>query len=134
MQLGNADFSELKNFIKNVKKNTEPKKIEDLNIEIIRELAQRFFAKVVNKTPKISGYLITNWNIGSIEKHGNFYKIEVFNTTDYASYVNDGHRSRDGAHWVLGRHFIEISEQHLRQDAEKVIKEKLEKFLNTVIR
>ncbi|HBH4065677.1 TPA: HK97 gp10 family phage protein, partial [Clostridioides difficile] len=43
----------------------------------------------------------------------------------YASYVNFGHRTKDGKGWVKGQHFLTISEMELQSQVDKIIEKKL---------
>ncbi|MEW9486442.1 HK97 gp10 family phage protein, partial [Clostridioides difficile] len=60
-----------------------------------------------------------------VYKQGNNYIIEVVNPTEYASYVNFGHRTKDGKGWVKGQHFLTISEMELQSQVDKIIEKKL---------
>jgi len=71
-------------------------------------------------------------NLLNVTKDGKKYIIEIVNPVSYASYVNNGHRTRDHKGWVPGRFFLEISEQELEREAPKIIENKLEKYLRSV--
>lgn len=60
-----------------------------------------------------------------IKKSGNSYTIEIINPVEYASYVEYGHRTRDGAGWVPGRYMLTISEEKLRQITPAILERKL---------
>ena len=92
---------------------------------------------------KVGGTLRRGWTAGTgnaagyaaalpVAKAGNEYRIEVINPVEYASYVEFGHRTRDGTGWVNGHYFLTLSEQDLRSLAPGLIEEKLEKRLREV--
>lgn len=65
-------------------------------------------------------------------KHvGNVVVIEVKNPVEYASYVEYGHRTRNGAGqgWVEGKFMLTLSEQEVETIAPKVLEKKLTAYL-----
>ena len=103
-----------------------------------KELAARLLRKVVKRTPvgqypsgsgKTGGTLRRGWTIdANIVKVGNEYEITVFNNVHYASYVEFGHRTRNGG-WVVGRFMMTESEIELEAQAPKILEKKIEKIL-----
>ena len=98
-----------------------------------KELAARLLRKVVKRTPvgqypsgsgKTGGTLRRGWAIdANIVKVGNEYEITVFNNVHYASYVEFGHRTRNGG-WVVGRFMMTESEIELEAQAPKILEKK----------
>lgn len=93
----------------------------------------------------IGGTLKKAWAVSDVEKHGDTYTVTVFNPTEYAMYVEHGHRQRVGRYvpalgkklkkgWVEGKHMLAISEKELqgKSDAiiERMLQEKLEEIIN----
>ena len=75
-----------------------------------------------------------------MRKNGGNYEIEVSNSTEYASYVEFGHRQTPGRYvpaigkrlkksWVKGKFMLTISEEELRKEAPAVIKRKISEWL-----
>ena len=101
-------------------------------------LAARLLRKVVKRTPvgqypsgsgKTGGTLRRGWAIDAdIVKVGNEYEITVFNNVHYASYVEFGHRTRNGG-WVVGRFMMTESEIEMEAQAPKILERKIEKIL-----
>lgn len=88
----------------------------------------------------VGGNLRRSWTVGEIEKHGEIYKIEIINPTEYASYVEYGHRQKPGryvpaigkrlkAGWVKGHFMMTISEKEIQAMVPAWIKKKLEAYL-----
>ena len=131
--------------------------IADSNDEFIescaKELAARLLAKVIKRTPvgdysgdsytcegghvhkghkvtgKVGGTLRRNWTIGEIKKIGGVFQIEVINPTEYASYVEYGHRTRNHKGWVKGHFMLTISEQEIERDSKAILERKLQNYL-----
>ena len=67
-----------------------------------------------------------------VRKVGDYYEIEIINPVEYASYVEFGHRTRNGG-WVEGQHMLTISEERLKQIAPRVLEKMLYQKLREVI-
>ncbi|WP_347707385.1 HK97 gp10 family phage protein [Colidextribacter sp. OB.20] len=89
------------------------------------------------------GTLRDAWVILPVEKVGNTYIVTVVNATEYASYVEFGHRQRPGryvpalgkslkASWVKGRFMLTISEQELEAQLPALLEQKLYTLLKGV--
>lgn len=89
------------------------------------------------------GTLQDAWVILPVEKVGNTYIVTVVNATEYASYVEFGHRQRPGryvpalgkslkASWVKGRFMLTISEQELEAQLPALLEQKLYTLLKGV--
>lgn len=119
------------------------KKIVDNNDRFIESLAKDLAARLLenlNKvTPVKTGVLNKNWYV-VITKVSGGYEAEIINNTEYASYVNYGHRQTPGRYvpaigkrlkkgWVDGKFFIELSVAELKAITEPLLEKKLKKYL-----
>ena len=112
--------------------------VDKLCREGAKELAARLLRKVAKRTPvgqypkgsgRVGGTLRRGWTIDAdVVKVGNEYEITVFNNVEYASYVEYGHRTRNGG-WVVGRFMMTESELELEAQAPKILERKIEKIL-----
>ena len=118
---------------------------EQFFTDCLNELANRFLALVVPRTPAKSGVLRKGWinGMGSPTSSGTTHQIIVTNDTPYASYVEYGHRQEPGryvpaigkrlvASWVNGQHFQQGAEDDLSKVAPGVVQGKLNLYLRTV--
>lgn len=89
------------------------------------------------------GTLRRGWTVGDIQKMGDSYEIEIINPTEYASYVEYGHRQTPGRYipalgklakkaWVPGKFMLTISEKEIKNLAPKLIEKKLAEKLREV--
>ncbi|MEZ7717794.1 HK97 gp10 family phage protein [Leptotrichia wadei] len=133
-----VQFDGLKEFQKTIE-NMEKEK-EQLMIDTIKELAARLLRKVIKRTPSDTGNLRRNWAVSDVRKNGGNYEIEVSNSTEYASYVEFGHRQTPGRFvpaigkrlkksWVKGKFMLTISEDELKRQALAVIEKKITEWL-----
>ncbi len=66
-----------------------------------------------------------------IKKVGSNFEIEIINPVEYASYVEFGHRTRDGTGWVEGRYMLTTSEEALKTAAPRILEKMLlESFMD----
>lgn len=101
-----------------------------------KELAARLIAKVIKRTPVDKGTLRRAWSANNIKvSHvGNNYVVEIINPTEYASYVEYGHRTVNHKGWVPGQFMLTISEEEIRQSAPGILEKKVKKWLSGVIK
>lgn len=148
---GKVDYKQLKEFQKKLQQ------LNDMQQEFCeaaaKELAARLLAKVIRRTPvgqypagsgMTGGTLRRGWtgnaNAGAayaqslpIQKQGNTFVVDIINPTEYASYVEYGHRTRGGGGWVQGRFMLTISVSELQKDAPKILEKKLTKWLGEAL-
>jgi len=158
---GKVDFQALKDLEQRLDK-LEKTDFDRFCREAAAEIASRLLAKVKKRTPTgvvpdyateeakrqyWSGYgggtLRDAWTILPVEKQGDNYVVTIVNNTEYASYVEYGHRQRPGryvpalgkrlkANWVKGRFMLTISEQELERQLPRLLEKKLYALLKEV--
>lgn len=154
MKWGRLDIREFEKFQKKLENMAKEEELRKLNEKAIKELAARFLRKVIERTPtgkykgKQGGTLKRGWtaktqeeaeknetDINSflkgmvVQKKGDTYEITIINPVDYAEYVEYGHRTVNHKGWVEGRFMMTVSEEELRQDADKIVQKKFEAYL-----
>ena len=128
---GRVDYRQLVKFRDKLEK-LQSADIPKFQEQMVKELAARLLRKAIKNTPVDSGWLREGWFIGGTHKNGNVYEIEVYNNTEYAPYVEYGHRTANHSGWVSGRFMLTISEKELQQNADKIVQQKLERLLRGV--
>lgn len=137
---GSFDFSEMENMAKTFKKALDERVIDRFIQDFLLEMAYRAERKIKKRTPvgvgtPAPGNLRRNWTVGKVMRQGDAYVVEIFNNTDYASFVEFGHRTGiDLTKWVEGRFMMTTSmkemEQELPRYLEKRQMELLKKLMN----
>ncbi|NLG90106.1 MAG: HK97 gp10 family phage protein, partial [Clostridiaceae bacterium] len=74
--------------------------------DFLLEMAFRAERKIKKRTPVNTGNLRRNWRVGNVERRGNSYVVEIYNNTDYASFVEYGFRSHFVPGYWQGNHFV----------------------------
>lgn len=141
MSWGKVNTKQLEQFQKRIQA-LSGKELDTFCRRAAKELAARLLRKVKMRTPvgvysagsgKTGGTLRRNWTIDAdITKVGNEYEIVVINATDYADYVEFGHRTRGGGGWVEGRFMMTESELELEAQAPKILERKLLEVISEV--
>lgn len=126
-KMGNFDFSEFKKFRGNLKEMH--KAFPGFMRECVIELANRLLAKVVPRTPVLSGELRRSWTIGQVVITDAGAEIEVFNPVYYSPYIEYGHRTANHEGWVEGRFMMRISNQELKRELPGIMKRKMDQFI-----
>lgn len=121
------NYEDIKKFEKQVinKKNELNKFLNDLTLKS----AMTFFREIVNNTPIVTGVLRNGWYLSEegVISVGNEYSIDIINNVEYATYVNYGHRLKNGE-WLEGQHFIEKAEILTKHVIEENIREEIKKY------
>jgi hypothetical protein len=142
-----VNIDELKKFKQGLDKMNEAQRVRWTETAI-KDLAQLLLEKVTKRTPvgtypsgsgKTGGTLRRNWKVGEVVKTGDRYTIELANLTEYAPYVEFGHRGvyvpalgktlHKDTRWTEGKFMLTISETELQADAPGFLMKRLKKFM-----
>lgn len=129
MAKSNINLKELEALAKRLESSAD-RELASAVEAFLLEMAFRFEAKVKNRTPVgeiDGGTLRANWKVGGVAKKGDHYLIEVINPTEYAMFVEYGHRQTPGRFvpaigkrlkkgWVEGRFMATISAKELERE------------------
>ena len=139
MKGSKLDIKELKAFRDRLDRASQETELSDFYEQAAKELAARLLTMVKKRTPVRTGNLrggrngSGGWTVGEVQKVDGGYQVEIFNPTEYASYVEFGHRTPGGKGWVKGRFMLTLSEQELEAMAPKILERKLQAFLKQAV-
>lgn len=131
-----VDVSQLKAWSDNLEKIVASGQQKKLLSDCAKELAKHLLRVVKLRTPIDTGYLVNHWTTGDVEINGDVVSIKVANPTEYASYVEHGHRIMKGGQqvgFVPGQHFLDISVQEIQEIAPEVLEDKILDFLKGIV-
>lgn len=103
----------------------------------VNNIALRVYRTANKLTPVDTGWLRENWILGPIEKNGSYYEVVIENPVDYAEFVEYGHRLVVGgvtAGWVDGRFMLTIAEDEVRKRMDRIVKKRVEKWLQEMFK
>ena len=118
------DVSELEAFKNNLQGLQDQR--DSIIIKALEEIVAREMRMVKKGTPVDTGDLRDAWRITDIKKAGSSFEVSVYNNTDYADYVEFGHRTRNHKNWVPGKFMMTISEREVEKVMEEIVDRHLE--------
>ncbi|WP_338630576.1 HK97 gp10 family phage protein [Clostridium baratii] len=124
-----VDFEEFKNFANNFKKMTF--KYDKFLFDFLTKIAIDALAKTKKRTPVDTGELRRNWDITRVMKKGNDLIVYLYNSKDYASYVEMGHTTRNRTGWVEGYYMATISIEEVERKIPKRFEKEFIKFMDS---
>lgn len=72
-------------------------------------------SKTKKLTPVDTGYLREMWQISGIKRRGDELTITIYNTTEYAGFVEYGHLTRDRTGFVRGKFMCTLSVKEVQR-------------------
>lgn len=132
---GSFEFGDFKNMANSFKKAIDERIVEQWIREFLLEMAYRADAKIKKRTPVgKTGELRRNWQIGEVKKVGNDFIVEIYNNTEYAPYVEYGHRTgKELTEWVEGKFMMTISMKEIEREMPKFFEKKQMELLNKIM-
>lgn len=115
------------------KKNLEKAigNMDELVKGCIDEIALRILRGAKRTTPVDTGFLKDDWTLGAIVKNGKTYEVQVSNPTEYAMYVEYGHRiviNKKTVGWKDGFFMLTIAEKEVQKRVDRIVKNRIEKY------
>lgn len=135
---GGFDYTQFKRLALNTKKAMDSGIIDKFVEGFLLEMAYRAERKIKKRTPvgedtDTRGTLRRNWKVGKVVKKGDSYEIEIYNDTEYAMYVEFGHRTgKDLTRWVEGKFMMTISMQEIEREWPKYLEKRQLELLNKI--
>lgn len=128
MSIGKVDDSEFQAWANRVKlrigRNEAKKEIGDT----AKNIGTKGLNLLQDSTPVDTGKLRGAWDAQGPFYGGRAWVVKFYNNTEYASYVEEGHRTRGGSGWVSGRFFMHRSMNTLESQLPSLMTEGLWAF------
>lgn len=128
----NVDTAELKAFANRLKK-ADNAAFETAKKAALSDCADRFVRYVRKKTPVKSGHLKGSWHRDSIKERGKTLSVDIYNQVNYASYVEYGHRTRNGKGWVDGKYMMTKAQTFLNSKMSDIVAKHIKGAMESVI-
>ncbi|MCT6888920.1 MAG: HK97 gp10 family phage protein [Lactobacillus sp.] len=117
---GSFDNKEFEEFAQHVQTQVSSGQFKKEITKSVKNVGIQFKKEAENRTPVKTGQLRRNWELRGPNISGSDISITLANNTEYASFVENGHRQKVGqyvpaigkrlkASWVPGQHFLEKS-------------------------
>ncbi len=122
------NFDGLKRMEKQLGQMIEEKYPDEFR-RLVLEIAYQLKENTGSKTPRDTDRLYDGWEVGKIKKIGNEYVVEIVNNVDYAEFIEEGHRRRDGS-FRKGEHMLELSMAEINNKLPKHLKSWIDDFIS----
>lgn len=121
MSLGTVDDAEFQTWANRVKGKIDSDFIKDEIGKSAKQIGVQAIRTVKSNTPVDTGTLREAWTVEGPSLSGGGWAVKVSNPTEYASYVERGHRTRGGENWVAGQFFMRNSMKQVEGQLPELI-------------
>lgn len=163
------DMEDFAEFNRSLVKLSQSGSLQNFNKQVVKEMATVYVREAKLNTPvgkrsvkfmqngKVqtkyfdSEHTRQSWSVGRYQLNEKTGRVEVFNTSSYASFLNDGHRQEVGRFlpwigqskggvmqggrlkkpWVDGAYMHEKAEKALSKNAKRIMEITLKKWIET---
>lgn len=109
MSLGTVDDTEFQAWASRVKGKINSGQLKEEIGQSTKRIGVQALRTLKTNTPVDTGTLRKAWTAEGPSASGEGWVVKVSNPTEYASYVERGHRTRGGKNWVPGQFFMKNS-------------------------
>lgn len=125
---GKCEYDDVMRFQANLER-LQGRELDALVRRICNKIAETLVSDVKKNTPVVTGNLRRSWQQSAVTKSGAHWAVTVYNTADYAIYVEYGHRTRNHKSWVEGQFMLTNAKKRLDRKARIIIAEEVKKKL-----
>ncbi len=133
---GKCDFAEFRAMADRFRNAVEIKASEQFTREVLQELGNMLLRRTKRRTPVKSGELRRKWFITSVRQRDDVFEIEIYNNTEYAPWVENGHRvvkSGNTVGWSEGFFMMRLSLMEIERLAPEVIGKRSRQFVRRLL-
>lgn len=133
---GKCDFSEFRAMADRFHSAVEIKASEQFTREVLQELGNMLLRSTKRRTPVDTGLLRRTWFITAVRQRGDVFEIEIYNNTEYAPWVENGHRvvvHGETVGWCEGFFMLLLSMIDVERLAPEVIGKRSNQFLRRLM-
>lgn len=124
------DYSEFEKFCTNM--NRAADQFKNFLEDFLTKNALEALNKTKKRTPVDTGELRRNWEISSVVRKGADLVVYLYNSKEYASYVEDGHATRNREGWVEGYYMATISIEEIERKMPQRFNREFLKFMDSL--
>lgn len=119
------------------------KEFDTFLYDFLLEQGLRALTLTKENTPVDTGLLRNTWQLGPVKRSGSVLYIELYNLTEYASFVEDGHRQTPGryvpaigkrlkADYVAGKHMARLAIAQIEKEMPVRFEAKFKNWLKSL--
>ncbi len=121
------DYKEFEKFVDTYKKAAI--EFDKFLNKFLIKCALDALGRTKKRTPVDTGGLKRNWFITRVMKKGDELVVWLYNSQDYASFVEYGHTDRSRTNWVEGYFMATISIEEVQRKIPQRFEREFEKFM-----
>ena len=121
------DYKEFEKFVDTYKKAAI--EFDKFLNKFLIKCALDALGKTKKRTPVDTGGLKRNWFITRVMKKGDELVVWLYNSQDYASFVEYGHTDRSRTNWVEGYFMATTSIEEVQRKIPQRFEREFEKFM-----
>lgn len=125
---GDFDFDDFKEMAANLQKAVDADIIQEVIDLSLKQSGEATLADIKETTPERTGTLRGDWRLNKTALNS----VQISNNLEYAPFVENGHRKRNGTGWVQGRFMMKNSfnnmDEKLPALVERNLKLKLKEY------
>lgn len=131
---GKFEFGDIQKLAARFQKALDERVIERFIQDFLLEMAYRAERKIKKRTPVDTGDLRRNWQVGNVIRQGKNYIVEITNNTEYAPYIEFGHRTgAELTKWVEGKFMMTISMKEIEQQLPKYLEKRMAELMENIM-
>ena len=127
------DDAEIVAWMKRVESKADPSKVKQGMVRSVNRVKTQSIRSAKARTPVDSGQLRRAWNANGPSITGSSIEVEISNNTEYAPFVEYGHRTRGGGGWVPGVHMLTDTLKQVESQLSGLITPDFQKVLEDLL-
>lgn len=127
------DDAEILSWMERVGSKAEPSRVKQSMTKSMVRVKTQSMRSVKSKTPVDTGQLRRAWTTTGPSISGAAIEVEIANNTEYAPFVEFGHRTRGGGGWVPGVHMLTDSLKEVEGQLSGLITPEFQKVLEDLL-
>ncbi len=129
-----VDTSGLEQFaekLKNASKDTQ----KEVVFKALDKLASDVLKRTIKQTPRDTSNLARSWAVSpATTRKGDTYSRNIFNSADYAVYVEYGHRTVNHRGWVPGKFMLTRAVEDVDKRKDQIVSEIVVKYFGDLFK
>lgn len=121
MALGEIDDAQFQAWANRVKSKIDRDYVKDEISKSSKRIGTQALRQFKANTPVDTGTLRKNWTANGPFYAARSWTIDLINNTEYASYVESGHRTRGHKSWVPGQFFMKKSAAEIENQLPNLV-------------
>lgn len=121
MAIGRIDDEQFQAWASRVRRRIDTEEVKNQLSKSVKRIGTQAIRQFKSNTPVDTGHLRRSWRVQDAGFTGGSWSIELTNGVEYASYVENGHRTPGHTGWVPGQFFMKNSLNQVNSQLPELI-------------